>query len=199
MDVLLGSITSMAVVFFIIVCTAATLHVAGRTNITDAGQAAAALAPLAGRWASWLFAFGLLNASLFAASILPLSTAHVICEGLGFEAGLDRKVGEAPIFYGLYTGLIVVGAGVILIPKAPLFKILLLSQVANGIWLPIVLIFILLLINRHDLMAEMTNGRLLNVIAWATSLVMIVVTLIWIYASIFQPGTVPGMFLGPLL
>lgn len=198
MDVLLGSITSMAVVFFIIVCTAATLHVAGQTNITDAGQAAAALAPLAGHWASWLFAFGLLNASLFAASILPLSTAHVICEGLGFEAGLDRKVGEAPIFYGLYTGLIVVGAGVILIPKAPLFKILLLSQVANGIWLPIVLIFILLLINRRDLMAEMTNGRVLNVIAWVTSLVMIVITLVWIYVSIFQPGTVPGMLLGPM-
>jgi Mn2+/Fe2+ NRAMP family transporter len=198
MDVLLGSVTSMAVVFFIIVCTAATLHVAGRTNITDAGQAAAALAPLAGRWASWLFAFGLLNASLFAASILPLSTAHVICEGLGFEAGLDQKVGEAPIFYGLYTGLIVVGAGVILIPKAPLFKILLLSQVANGIWLPIVLIFILLLINRRDLMAEMTNGRVLNVIAWATSLVMIVMTLVWIYVSIFEAGMVPGMFLGPM-
>jgi NRAMP (natural resistance-associated macrophage protein)-like metal ion transporter len=198
MDVLIGSITSMAVVFFIMVCTAATLHVAGRTNITDAGQAAAALAPLAGHWASWLFAFGLLNASLFAASILPLSTAHVICEGLGFEAGLDRKVGEAPIFYGLYTGLIVVGAGVILIPGASLFKILLLSQVANGVWLPIVLIFILLLINRRDLMADMTNGRVLNVIAWATSLVMIVVTLIWIYASIFQPGTVPGMMIGPM-
>jgi Mn2+/Fe2+ NRAMP family transporter len=197
MDVLIGSITSMAVVFFIIVCTAATLHVAGRTNITDAGQAAEALAPLAGHWASWLFAFGLLNASLFAASILPLSTAHVICEGLGFEAGLDRKVNEAPIFYGLYTGLIVIGAGVILIPKAPLFKILLLSQVANGVWLPIVLIFILLLINRRDLMAEMTNGRVLNVIAWTTSIVMIVVTLIWIYASIFHPGTVPAMLLLP--
>jgi NRAMP (natural resistance-associated macrophage protein)-like metal ion transporter len=197
MDVLVGSITSMAVVFFIIVCTAATLHVAGRTNITDAGQAAEALAPLAGHWASWLFAFGLLNASLFAASILPLSTAHVICEGLGFEAGLDRKVGEAPIFYGLYTGLIVIGAGVILIPKAPLFKILLLSQVANGVWLPIVLIFILLLINRRDLMAEMTNGRLLNVLAWSTSIVMIVVTLIWIYASIVHPGTIPAMLLLP--
>lgn len=197
MDVLVGSITSMAVVFFIIVCTASTLHVAGRTNITDAAQAAAALEPLAGHWAAWLFAFGLLNASLFAASILPLSTAHVICEGLGFEAGLDRKVDEAPIFYGLYTGLIVVGAGVILIPGAPLFKILLLTQVANGIWLPVVLIFMLLLINRRDLMAEMTNGRVLNVIAWTTSLVMIVVTLVWIYASIFQPGTVPAMILGP--
>ncbi|HVB33385.1 MAG TPA: Nramp family divalent metal transporter [Patescibacteria group bacterium] len=196
-DVLLGSITSMAVVFFIIVCTAATLHVAGITNITNAGQAAMALKPLAGRWAAGLFAFGLLNASLFSASVLPLSTAHVICEGLGFEAGIDQKVSEAPIFYGLYTGLIVVGAGIILIPKAPLFKILLLSQVANGVWLPVVLIFILLLINRKDLMGELTNGPVFNFIAWTTSVVMVIVTLIWIYLSVVQPGASPGLLLLP--
>jgi Mn2+/Fe2+ NRAMP family transporter len=194
-DVLLGSITSMAVVFFIIVATAATLHVAGVTDITDAGQAAMALRPLAGRWAADLFALGLLNASLFSASVLPLSTAHVICEGLGFEAGIDQKVGEAPIFYALYTGLIVVGAGIILIPKAPLFKILLLSQVANGVWLPIVLIFILLLINRKDLMGDMVNGKLFNTIAWATSFAMIVVTLIWVYLAFARPGMTSGMFL----
>ena len=157
LDVLVGSISCMAIVFFIIVCCAATLNKNGMTNVTDAAQAAAALAPLAGKWAAFLFAFGLLNASLFAASILPLSTAHVICEGLGFEAGLDRKLNEAPAFYGLYTGLIVAGAGIILIPKAPLFKILVLSQVANGVWLPVVLIFVLLLINRRDLMGEHTN------------------------------------------
>ena len=109
LDVIAGSVTCMAIVFFIIVCTAATLHAHGMTNITDAAQAAQALAPLAGRFAATLFAFGLLNASLFAASILPLSTAHVICEGLGFESGIDHKLGEAPIFYGLYAGLIVVG------------------------------------------------------------------------------------------
>ncbi len=166
MDVLVGSISCMVIVFFIIVCCAATLNAHGMTNITDAGQAAQALIPLAGKWAGMLFAFGLLNASLFAASILPLSTAHVICEGLGFEAGLDRKLKEAPTFYSLYTLLIVVGAGIILIPNAPLLKILVLSQVANGIWLPVVLIFILLLINRRDLMGEHVNGWLFNVIAW---------------------------------
>ena len=110
-----------------------------------------------------LFAFGLLNASLFAASILPLSTAHVICEGLGFEAGIDHKFSEAPIFYWLYTILIVVGGGLILIPRAPLWRILVLSQVANGVWLPIVLIFMILLINRQDLMGDQVNGRTFNV------------------------------------
>ena len=188
MDVLVGSISCMVIVFFIIVCCAATLNAHGMTNITDAGQAAQALIPLAGKWAGMLFAFGLLNASLFAASILPLSTAHVICEGLGFEAGLDRKLKEAPTFYSLYTLLIVAGAGIILIPKAPLLKILVLSQVANGVWLPIVLIFILLLINRRDLMGEHVNGWLFNVIAWGSSIIMIILTLILMYTAIFQPS-----------
>ncbi len=190
-DVLVGCISCMAIVFFIIVCTAATLHATG-TRITDAAEAAQALKPIAGRFAAGLFAFGLLNASLFAASILPLSTAHVICEGLGFESGIDRKVGEAPIFYGLYTGLIVAGAGFILIPKAPLLKILVLSQVANGFWLPVVLIFILLLVNRQDLMGQHTNSRTLNAVAWVTSLAMIALTLGVVYAVLFSPGTVFG-------
>jgi Mn2+/Fe2+ NRAMP family transporter len=187
-DVLVGSISCMAIVFFIIVCTAATLHKNGLTNITDAAQAAQALVPLAGKWAGTLFAFGLLNASLFAASILPLSTAHVICEGLGFEAGLDRKVREAPAFYSLYTLLIVAGAGIILIPKAPLFKILLWSQVANGVWLPVVLIFVLLLINRRDLMGEYVNSWGFNVVAWTASIVVIVITLVLVWVSIFNPS-----------
>jgi Mn2+/Fe2+ NRAMP family transporter len=187
-DVLVGSISCMVIVFFIIVCCAATLNAHGMTNITDAGQAAQALIPLAGKWAGMLFAFGLLNASLFAASILPLSTAHVICEGLGFEAGLDRKLKEAPTFYSLYTLLIVVGAGIILIPNAPLLKILVLSQVANGVWLPIVLIFILLLINRRDLMGDHVNGWLFNVIAWSSSIIMIILTLVLMYTAIFEPS-----------
>jgi Mn2+/Fe2+ NRAMP family transporter len=188
MDVLFGSISCMVIVFFIIVACAATLHVHGLTNISSAGEAAQALVPLAGRWAGWLFAFGLLNASLFAASILPLSTAHVICEGMGFEAGLDRKFKEAPTFYSLYTLLIVIGAGIVLLPRAPLWKILIYSQVGNGIWLPVVLIFILLLINRRDLMGEHTNSLGFNVIAWASSIVMIILTLILVYAAIFQPS-----------
>ena len=188
LDVLAGSITCMAIVFFIIVCTAATLHAHGMTNITDAAQAAQALAPLAGRFAATLFAFGLLNASLFAASILPLSTAHVICEGLGFECGIDHKLGEAPIFYGLYAGLIIVGGGIILIPHAPLLKILLFSQVANGIWLAPVLIFILLLINRRDLMGDHVNSLGFNIVAWVISIAMIGVTLFLGYATLFIPS-----------
>ncbi len=191
-DVLVGSISCMVVVFFIIVCTAATLYASGHRQITDAADAARALEPLAGRWASLLFAFGLLNASLFAASILPLSTAHVICEGLGFEAGINHKFSEAPIFYWLYTILIVVGAGLILIPGAPLLRILLLSQVGNGIWLPIVLIFIVLLANRRDLMGDKVNSRAFNAVAWTTSLAMIVLTIVLVYVAL-RPGRFPGV------
>jgi len=184
-DVLVGSISCMVIVFFIIVCTAATLHASGLVNISDASEAAKALIPLAGKWAGYCFAFGLLNASLFAASILPLSTAHVICEGLGFEAGIDHKFNEARIFYGLYTLLIGVGAGIILIPRAPLWKILILSQVGNGIWLPVVIIFILLLVNRRDLMGEYVNTLTFNIIAWVTAIAMIVLTLVLVYTSLF--------------
>src|SRR5579864_4664540 len=158
-DVIAGSVSCMVIVFFIIVCTAATLYASGHRNIVDAADAARALVPLAGRWASLLFAFGLLNASLFAASILPLSTAHVICEGLGFEAGIDHKFKDAKIFYGLYTLLIVAGAGIILLPHVPLWKIFIFSQVGNGVWLPVVSIFILLLVNRGDLMGEHVKDR----------------------------------------
>ncbi len=191
-DVLVGSISCMVIVFFIIICCAATLYTSGHRDITDAGQAAQALFPLAGKWAGILFAFGLLNASLFAASILPLSTAHVICEGLGFEAGLDHKFKEAPIFYWLYTVLIVAGAGVVLLPHAPLWKILIFSQVGNGIWLPVVIIFILLLVNRRDLMGEYVNTVTFNVVAWVTAIAMIALTLILTYTALFQQSAPPA-------
>jgi len=191
-DVLIGSISCMVIVFFIIVCCAATLWVSGHRDINDAGLAAQALIPLAGKGAGVLFAFGLLNASMFAASILPLSTAHVICEGLGFEAGLDHKFREAPIFYWLYTVLIVVGAGVVLLPHAPLWKILIFSQVGNGIWLPVVVIFILLLVNRRDLMGEYVNTTTFNIVAWVTAIAMIVLTLVLAYTGLFQHGPPPG-------
>ena len=156
LDVLVGSISCMAIVFFIIDLLRRHISRQGpHHHQRRRAKPPKPSIPLAGKWAGALFAFGLLNASLFAASILPLSTAHVICEGLGFEAGIDHKLKEAPAFYSLYTGLIVVGAGIILIPKAPLFKILVMSQVANGVWLPVVLIFILLLINRRELMGEL--------------------------------------------
>jgi NRAMP (natural resistance-associated macrophage protein)-like metal ion transporter len=185
-DVLFGSISCMVIVFFIIVCTAATLNHSGLTNITDAADAARALIPLAGKWAAYLFAFGLLNASLFAATILPLSTAHVICEGLGFEAGIDHKFREAPAFYWLYTILIVVGAGIVMLPNAPLWKILIFSQVGNGVWHPIVVIFILLLVNRKDLMGEHTNTLTFNIVAWVTAIAMIILTLVLVFQGIAQ-------------
>lgn len=185
-DVLAGCISCMAIVFFIIVCTAATVFTAGQHTITDAADAARALIPLAGKWAALLFAFGLLNASLFAACILPLSTAHVICEGLGFEAGIDRKFKEAPIFYWLYTILIVVGGGLILIPHAPLWRILVLSQVANGVWLPVVLIYMIKLVNRRDLMGDQVNSPAFNVVAWITSLSMIALTLVLLYFGLLH-------------
>ncbi len=186
LDVLFGSISCMVIVFFIIICTAATLHASGQTNITDAGEAAKALVPLAGKFAAYAFAFGLLNASLFAATILPLSTAHVICEGLGFESGVDHKFREAPAFYWLYTILIVVGAGIVLIPNAPLWKIFIFSQVGNGVWLPIVIIFILLLVNRKDLMGEHTNTVVFNIVAWVTAVFMIILTLVLVGQAIIQ-------------
>ena len=186
LDVLFGSISCMVIVFFIIICTASTLNRTGLTSINDAAEAAKALIPLAGKWAGLTFAFGLLNASLFAATILPLSTAHVICEGLGFEAGLDHKFKEAPAFYWLYTILIVVGGGIVLLPNAPLWKIFIFSQVGNGIWLPIVVIFILLLINRKDLMGEHTNTVLFNVVAWGTAVAMIILTFILVFQALAQ-------------
>jgi NRAMP (natural resistance-associated macrophage protein)-like metal ion transporter len=191
-DVLVGSISCMVIVFFIIVATAATLYVHGQRDITDAVQAARALVPLAGKWAGFTFAFGLLNASLFAASILPLSTAHVICEGLGFEAGIDHKFKEAKIFYSLYTVLIVVGAGIILIPHVPIWKIFIFSQVGNGVWLPIVIIFILLLVNRRDLMGEHVNTLTFNIVAWVTAIAMIILTLVLVYTSLFQAAPPPA-------
>ena len=163
--------------WFIIVACAATLHSVGRTEVRDAADAAQALRPLAGEYAYLLFAAGLFNASLFAASILPISTAYAVCEGLGFESGLDKKFHEAPVFYWLYTLIIVVGAGVLLVPRFPLAHIMVLSQVVNGIVLPFVLIFMLLLINDRELMGAHVNARAFNVVAWLTVTIMIALTL----------------------
>jgi len=183
-DVLVGSISCMVIVFFIIVCTAATLHVKGILDVPDAGTAAIALRPLAGKWASLLFAVGLLNASLFAASILPLSTSYVVCEALGFESGIDRKFGEAKIFYALYTALIFVGAFLVLALGKYAKAILLWSQVLNGFLLPAVLIFVLILVNRKDLMGDKVNSRGFNWVAWISTIAMIGLTLVVAYTSI---------------
>ena len=177
LEVIVGCVVMIAITFFIVVSCAATLHVAGRRDIADAADAAQALRPLAGEYASILFALGLLNASVFAASILPLATAYSVCEGLGFEAGVNKKFREAPVFYWLYTLLIAVGAGLILIPGMPLVRIAYLSQVANGFLLPFVLVFMLLLINRADLMGQYTNSRGYNLVARATVAVLVLLTL----------------------
>jgi len=180
-DVITGCIFTDVVAWFIIVACAATLYAHGYRNVADAKDAAQALRPLAGDYAYILFSMGLFNASLFAASILPLSTAYTVCEGLGFESGVGMKFGEAPVFYWLYTILIVAGAGVILTPNLPLVKITILSQVVNGVVLPFVLIFMLLLINKKELMGEYVNSRLFNVIAWATTVIMIGLTIAWFW------------------
>jgi len=176
-DVILGCLFTDVVAWFIIVACAATLFAKGHPDIKDGADAAQALRPLAGQYAYLLFAAGLFNASLFAASILPISTAYAVCEGLGFESGVDKKFHEAPVFYWLYTALIVAGAGVLLIPKFPLVHIMVLSQVVNGTVLPFVLIFMLLLINDRELMGDYVNSRQYNIIAWVTVVVMVLLTI----------------------
>ena len=187
MDVILGCFITDIVAFAIILACAATIYVSGHRQIKDAGDAALALAPLAGEAASVLFAIGLCNASLFAAGILPLATAYCVCEGLGFESGVNKRPKEALMFYSLYTGLILAGALAVLLLKESLqIPIILLSQVANGILLPFVLIFMLRLCNRKDLMGNYRNSRTFNIIAWVTCVLMIVLTLI-LAVSVFFP------------
>ncbi len=186
LEVIIGSIFTDVVAFFIIIACAATLFVAGRSDIKDAAEAAVALKPLAGEYASLLFAFGLFNASLFAASILPLSTAYSVCEGLGLEAGVNKRFREAPWFYWLYTLLIVAGAGLVLLPKLPLLKVILWSQVVNGILLPFVLIFMLSLVNRKDLMGKHTNPLSYNLIAWGTTIIVIGLTVVLAVSSVMS-------------
>jgi len=184
LDVIVGCIFTDVVAWFIIVACAATLYLHGNRDIRDAADAAQALRPLAGDWAYILFALGLFNASLFAASILPLSTAYTVCEGLGLESGVERKFSEAPAFYWLYTALIAAGGAVVLIPGLPLIKIAVFSQVVNGAVLPFVLIFMLLLINKKELMGEYVNKRTFNIIAWATTVIMIGLTVLYVYGQL---------------
>jgi NRAMP (natural resistance-associated macrophage protein)-like metal ion transporter len=166
LDAVIGSVFSVLVAAFIVIACAATLFTAGLHNIVDAADAAQSLKPLGGQYAFILFSFGLLNASLFAASILPLSTAYTVCEAMGYESGLSKRFREAPVFYGIYTGLLVLGSIIILMPRVPLVKAAVLSQVLNGVLLPAVLIFMLVLVNRKSLMGNKTNGRAYNAVAW---------------------------------
>src|SRR5512136_2144743 len=193
LDVIVGCVMAIVVAFFIVVACAATIHLQG-LRIETAADAAVALKPLVGRHASALFAFGLFNASLFAACILPLSTAYYICEGMGWESGIDKDFRKAPQFFWLFTIIIILSAGIILLPNTPLIQIMFLSQVVNGAVLPFVLIFMLLLINDKVLMGEHTNGHTFNIIAWITVVVMIVLTML-MTIDLFSPGLI-GRMLG---
>src|ERR1700690_3210282 len=175
-EVIVGCLMTSVIAFFIIVACAGAIWSVHPRDINDGKEAALALKPF-GNYAVLLFAAGLFNASIFAACILPLSTAYSVCEGLGFEAGVNKRMKDAPVFYFLYTALIVVGAGVVLIPRFPLVQMILLSQVLNGILLPFVLIFMVLLINKVDIMGEWVNSRTFNLVSWATVVIMIGLTL----------------------
>ena len=175
-EVIVGCMMTSVIAFFIIVACAGAIWSVRPRDIQDASEAALGLRPF-GEYAFLLFSAGLLNASIFAACILPLSTAYSVCEGLGFEAGVNKRMRDAPVFYFLYTLLIVVGAGVVLIPGFPLVRMILLSQVLNGVLLPFVLIFMIRLINRQDLMGEWVNPRWFNQVSWITVVVMIGLTL----------------------
>lgn len=179
-DVMIGSAMALIVVYFIVMVCGQTiykLHMSEGLTITSAKDAALALEPLAGKYCSMLFAFGLFNASLFAASILPLATAFYVCEGFGWEAGVNKTFKEAPKFYFLYTAIIVIGALIVLIPDFPLLWIMVFSQVINGILLPFILIFMLKLINNSEVMGDFINSRFQNGVAGVTTVVMIALTL----------------------
>lgn len=184
LDVIIGSFFTDFVAWFIVVVCAATLYTHGMRQIDVPADAAEAMRPIAGDYAFILFAAGLFNASLFAASILPLSTAYTVCEGLGLESGLDKSWKQAPFFYWFYTALIVAGAAVVLIPNFPLVSTAILSQVLNGLLLPVVMYFMLKLVNRKDLMGEYTNSVWFNVIAWATTIIVVILSFVMVWRAL---------------
>ena len=187
-DVWFGNIFSSLIVFFIIVCTAATLY-KGDIQITTAADAARALRPLAGRYAETLFGLGLFGASMLAAGVLPLATAYSISEALGFEKGVSRSFREAPIFLGTFTFLVAVGAFIAIVPNLPLIRVLLVTQVINGLLLPFVLFAVLRLVNNRELMGRYVNGPIYNIAAWLTAIVVTVLSLLYILITLF-----PGIF-----
>jgi Mn2+/Fe2+ NRAMP family transporter len=185
-DVVVGSLFAVTVAGFIMIACAATLYQQG-IRIETAQEAALALVPLAGKYAGVLFALGLLNASLFSASILPLSTAYLVCEAFGWESSLSRDVKEAKVFFVIYTGMIILGALIILLPIQSLIKTMIASQTLNGILLPVILIVMLRLVNDKELMGRFTNGRIFNFIAWITVIILIVLVGVLVLVSFF-PG-----------
>ena len=187
-DVMIGAFFTWLIAFFIIVATASTLHVNG-VSIESAGDAALALAPLAGKYASYLFSFGLLGASLLAAFILPLSTAYAICEAFGFEHGVDHDYKDAPVFFSLYTALIVIGALLVLWPGLSLYSVMLTSQVINGVLLPPILIFMVLIASNKSIMGTYANSKSYNIVAWIFTVVLIFLTLMLLAWSLVPTQT----------
>jgi Mn2+/Fe2+ NRAMP family transporter len=184
-DVWAGTIFAILIVFFIVVSTAATLNKAG-IQVTTAADAAHALRPLAGRYAQTLFGLGLFGASMLAAGVLPLATAYSISEALGFEKGVSRSFREAPIFLGTFTFLVAVGAAIAVIPNLPLIRVLLVTQVINGLLLPVVLFAVLRLVNDRELMGSHVNSPVHNVLAWATAIVVTILSLAFILISVIK-------------
>lgn len=182
-DVGVGVSGTIIVAFFVIVATAATIHVAGGT-ITDAADAARALEPLAGRFAAELFALGLLNAALLGAAVLPLSTSYAVCEALGFEFGLDRGIREAPVFYGLFAGVLAIGAVIVLLPGVSLVPVLLISAAVNGVLLAPILIFLAFLANDRELLGARANGRLGNVLLIGTIVLLLLLTAVLVITAL---------------
>ena len=191
LDVVIGCILAVIVALFIVVACAASIH-RHSLPIETAADAAMALKPLVGQYASWLFGVGLINASLFAAGILPLSTAYYICEAMGWELGIDKDFRRAPEFFWLFTISIVIGAATILIPGMPLLFVMYVSQVVNGVVLPFVLILMLLLINNKRLMGKFVNGPVFNAVAWATVAALIVLTALMTIDTI-RPGAINAL------
>jgi NRAMP (natural resistance-associated macrophage protein)-like metal ion transporter len=183
-DVLIGSFFTGFIAFFIIVATAATLFV-NKIPIETAKDVALALKPLAGEYASFLFGFGLLGASMLAAFVLPLSTAYAVCEAFGFEHGISKPYKEARIFFGLYTVIIVLGAAIVLWPKLSLYHIMLTTQVVNGILLPPILIFMVLIASKKSIMGEYINTRFFNIISWLFTFILIFLTLLLLVSTLF--------------
>ena len=183
-DVWVGTIFALLIAFFIVVSTAATLHKAG-IQVSSAGDAARALRPLAGRYAETLFGIGLFGASMLAAGVLPLATAYSISEALGYEKGVSRSFREAPIFLGTFTFLVAVGAAIAIVPNLPLIRVLLVTQVINGLLLPFVLFAILKLVNNRELMGRYVNGPLYNLAAWLTAIVVTLLSLLYILSTLF--------------
>jgi len=186
LDVIIGGIVVSIVAIFIVISCAATLFKSG-IRIETAKDAALALKPLAGNYCSALFAIGLLNASVFSAMILPLATAYSVCEGLGWETGVDKKLKQAPQFYFLFTALILIGAGFIMFPNLNLITVMLLSQASNSIFLPFVLVFMLILINDKHLMGKYRNSRFFNIVAWSTTIIVASLTVALTITIFFPP------------